>query len=220
MEVDSDEVRFARSRLESLLGRSKLQQLQAAQNEAYMRSAEDSPNPMLNYGEIQRLKQRQNSDNGSGKQQQPKILTFEIRQKTFEVPDTIYQNNLSLYAMSRAWVRGKHEDPLLEPPEPSNLPSIDNEPVEALIDRDIYRMPRPTKMKHPSAKFPEPLPQTRDQPRTVNDRNALLAHHLPRWRTIRQRWQAHAKLRDKPYKKSVELLDAMFNASQENQEGF
>lgn len=34
MEVDSDEVRFARSRLESLLSRSKLQQLQAAQNDA------------------------------------------------------------------------------------------------------------------------------------------------------------------------------------------
>lgn len=65
--------------------------------------------------------------------------------------------------MSRAWVRGKYEEPSPETPEPSNIPSIDNEPVEALIDRDIYRMPRPTKSKHPPPKLPEVLPQTRDQ---------------------------------------------------------
>ncbi|CAD6188361.1 unnamed protein product [Caenorhabditis auriculariae] len=134
-----------------------------------------------------------------------KRVVFQLRGKPFCLTDGRTE---TCYALSRAWVRGETADNVYQ--ENKHREYAPDLPTEVLATREITAMPMPDPQNHHIPLMPLIHRQSNEKINADNARE-LKNDHVRHWKRVKRSWCAHTRKREERFKRSEELLEAMFN---------
>ncbi|PAV55556.1 hypothetical protein WR25_20356 [Diploscapter pachys] len=137
-----------------------------------------------------------------------KQVVFELRGKPFGLEDG---RAATEYQLCRAWMRGKSEDVPL--PKPLEMPPLEI-PVELLATRDVYTLPPPSGEYPVEEAWPKTQLDKLDSDVNPEDMDNLKAEYARHWKSIKKQWRTHMRNRSMRYGNSIQLLDLIFQNTQ------
>jgi len=157
---------------------------------------------------------------------------FEIRQKPVDVPEVFLEQpelyeTPCLYSLCRAWEKGRYS-PVLKHDEPE-VPkvktrrsdkkgsAISAEDQADFITREIHKLPAPDPVSSDDDDPSLVLPFKPAEPVDLSDSKSVLKSYLPHWTRIKREWIQRARRKETPYRRSLEVIDAIFNLGQQQQ---
>lgn len=198
---ESPDMKFARSRLGHLLNGIRTGEIQTTLQPA---KRKNSP------GDFEDL---------TSLQKRPKKLlrrervVFELRGKPFSLRDT--GRSEAVYSLCRTWMRGKEEERPKNEINNEEIPEPPQDSLDLLATKEINALPRPHD-NLPADPAPPPLLKKPSDTATFVTVEQLLQDSLPHWREVKRNWCDYAKIRDKRFEKSIQLLETVYTIAQQN----
>uniref|UniRef100_A0A158R4Y3 Protein phosphatase 1 regulatory subunit 35 n=1 Tax=Syphacia muris TaxID=451379 RepID=A0A158R4Y3_9BILA len=198
---ESPDMKFARSRLGHLLNGIRTGEIQATLQQPKRKSSS---------GDFEDL---------TGQQKRPKKLlrrervVFELRGKPFSLRDS--GRSEAVYSLCRTWMRGKEEEHPKAEPNNEEIVEPPEDSLDLLATKEIVALPKPQDDVSADP-APPPLLKKPSATTTFNTAEELLQDSLSHWREIKRNWCDYAKIRDKRFGRSIQLLETVYGIAQQN----
>ncbi|VDD91811.1 unnamed protein product [Enterobius vermicularis] len=198
---ESPDMKFARSRLGHLLNGIRTGEIQTTLQPA---KRKNSPGDFEDLNVQKRPKKLLRRE---------RRVVFELRGKPFSLRDT--GRTEAVYSLCRTWMRGKEEERIKS--DVSNEESVEppQDSLDLLATKEISALPKPQD-DLPADPAPPPLLKKSSEGANFDRVEDLLQDSLPHWREVKRNWCDYAKIRDKRFEKSIQLLETVYGIAQSN----